>query len=71
MRLVAGQAGLDGGDADWVDQQPESGELTGRAWGCWCAPKACHADVLAVRAARETLVEARDPLAVQLSRPAQ
>jgi hypothetical protein len=24
-----------------------SGELTGRALGCWCAPEACHADVLA------------------------
>ena len=23
------------------------GELTGRALGCWCAPAACHADVLA------------------------
>jgi hypothetical protein len=23
------------------------GELTGRAVGCWCAPLACHADVLA------------------------
>jgi uncharacterized protein DUF4326 len=24
-----------------------SGELSGRALGCWCAPQACHADVLA------------------------
>ena len=23
------------------------GELSGRALGCWCAPQACHADVLA------------------------
>jgi hypothetical protein len=38
---------------DWLAEQPEllrrikSGELTGRALGCWCAPKPCHADVLA------------------------
>lgn len=23
-----------------------AGELKGRALGCWCAPLACHADVL-------------------------
>ncbi|QRK93398.1 DUF4326 domain-containing protein [Saccharopolyspora erythraea] len=40
----------------WLDEQPgllrriREGELTGRALGCWCAPKACHADVLARRA---------------------
>lgn len=22
------------------------GELTGKALGCWCAPSACHSDVL-------------------------
>jgi hypothetical protein len=26
------------------------GGLTGKALGCWCAPKACHADVLRVLA---------------------
>lgn len=25
------------------------GELSGRALGCWCAPKPCHADMLARR----------------------
>lgn len=40
----------------WLDEQPQllrrirDGELTGRALGCWCAPKQCHADVLAHRA---------------------
>jgi hypothetical protein len=38
---------------EWILAQPEmlrrvrGGELTGRALGCWCAPDACHADVLA------------------------
>lgn len=38
---------------DWLYEQPglrqriSDGELTGRALGCWCAPQACHADVLA------------------------
>lgn len=38
---------------EWLAEQPrllrriKSGELTGRALGCWCAPKPCHADVLA------------------------
>jgi len=37
----------------WLLDQPalvqriRDGELTGRALGCWCAPHACHADVLA------------------------
>jgi hypothetical protein len=37
----------------WLADQPElmarirSGELAGRALGCWCAPRPCHADVLA------------------------
>jgi hypothetical protein len=37
----------------WLHDQPallqrlHAGELTGRALGCWCAPHACHADVLA------------------------
>ncbi|SFS92315.1 DUF4326 domain-containing protein [Saccharopolyspora flava] len=40
----------------WLDDQPDlvgrlrEGELAGRALGCWCAPKPCHADVLAARA---------------------
>ncbi|WP_243789274.1 DUF4326 domain-containing protein [Saccharopolyspora gloriosae] len=40
----------------WLDEQPDlvrrlrEGELGGRALGCWCAPKPCHADVLAHRA---------------------
>nr|WP_167174089.1 DUF4326 domain-containing protein [Saccharomonospora amisosensis] len=35
-----------------LEQRPDllrrlrAGELTGRALGCWCAPKPCHADVL-------------------------
>lgn len=38
---------------DWVLgresllERLRSGELTGRALGCWCAPEGCHADVLA------------------------
>ncbi|MBA0128128.1 DUF4326 domain-containing protein [Haloechinothrix sp. YIM 98757] len=40
----------------WLDEQDElvrrlrSGELSGRALGCWCAPEPCHADALAERA---------------------
>ncbi|MEU5853145.1 DUF4326 domain-containing protein [Saccharopolyspora shandongensis] len=40
----------------WLDEQPKllvelrEGVLNGRALGCWCAPKPCHADVLAKRA---------------------
>ena len=38
---------------EWLENQPDllarlrQGELAGRALGCWCAPKPCHADVLA------------------------
>lgn len=41
--------------AQWLDDQPNllkrlrDGELDGRALACWCAPKSCHADVLAHR----------------------
>ena len=28
------------------------GELRGKALGCWCAPQACHADVLVTEARR-------------------
>lgn len=37
---------------EWLFSQPglvrrlRGGELAGRALGCWCAPKPCHADVL-------------------------
>lgn len=36
----------------WLLDQPElvataKAELRGKVLGCWCAPKACHADVLA------------------------
>lgn len=34
----------------WLMTQPELlatiGELRGKVLGCWCAPQACHADVL-------------------------
>lgn len=40
--------------ADWLTRQPELlaalGELRGRRLVCWCAPQACHADVLAEKA---------------------
>lgn len=38
---------------EWLYTQPDLvrrlrvGELAGQALGCWCAPKPCHADVLA------------------------
>jgi hypothetical protein len=38
---------------EWLHDQPNllrritDGELSGHALGCWCAPKPCHADVLA------------------------
>ena len=41
----------------WLTGNPElmariaSGELTGKVLGCWCAPEACHGDVLAQLAA--------------------
>lgn len=35
----------------WIKTQPQLlaalGELKGKVLGCWCAPKACHGDVLA------------------------
>ncbi|WP_216214444.1 DUF4326 domain-containing protein [Amycolatopsis aidingensis] len=37
---------------EYLARQPDllrrlrAGELDGRALGCWCAPKPCHADVL-------------------------
>jgi Domain of unknown function (DUF4326) len=35
----------------WLLQQPELvaalPELAGKTLGCWCAPRACHGDVLA------------------------
>lgn len=34
----------------WIQEQPHLmaciGELHGKVLGCWCAPKACHGDVL-------------------------
>jgi hypothetical protein len=42
---------------EWLHQRPDllakiPEELAGRAVGCWCAPEACHADVLAEEARR-------------------
>lgn len=41
----------------WIAQQPHLlaslGELKGLVLGCWCAPEACHAEVLAEMADRE------------------
>ena len=40
--------------AAWLTQQPELlaalPELRGKTLGCWCAPEACHGDVLAALA---------------------
>lgn len=33
----------------------DGGELTGRALGCWCAPQACHADVIAGEVSRRVV----------------
>jgi hypothetical protein len=37
--------------AEWIRTQPQLmarlGELRGKVLGCWCAPRACHADTLA------------------------
>lgn len=37
--------------AKWLYSQPELladlDELIGKTLGCWCAPRACHGDVLA------------------------
>jgi hypothetical protein len=42
---------------EWIQSQPallaEIHELKGKVLGCWCAPKACHGDVLAELANRE------------------
>ena len=36
---------------EWIKTQPQLlaalPELDGKTLGCWCAPKACHGDVLA------------------------
>lgn len=36
---------------DWIQTQPQLlkalPELRGKVLGCWCAPRACHGDVLA------------------------
>lgn len=36
---------------EWIGSQPDLlaalPELAGRTLGCWCAPRACHGDVLA------------------------
>ena len=36
---------------DWIQEQPHLmgaiHELKGKRLGCWCAPSACHGDVLA------------------------
>lgn len=36
---------------DWLSEQPELlsdiHELKDKVLGCWCAPKACHGDILA------------------------
>ena len=49
----------------WVLEQPELlaalGELKGKTLGCWCAPKRCHGDVLALLAAGGTRTT-RNPL---------
>lgn len=38
----------------WIAAQPHLlarlGELRGKTLGCWCAPSACHGDVLAALA---------------------
>jgi len=44
---------------EWLHAQPElvakaRRELRGKRLGCWCAPKACHGDVLAEIANQET-----------------
>ena len=41
----------------WLIHQPKLmaalSELRGKVLGCWCAPEACHGDVLAMLANRE------------------
>jgi uncharacterized protein DUF4326 len=55
-QVAADRPGMVARYREWLAEQPDllrrlrAGELTGRALGCWCAPKACHADVLAEQA---------------------
>ncbi len=37
-------------DLETSDLVERVGELRGKALGCWCAPEACHGDVLAALA---------------------
>lgn len=50
--------------AEWLFEQPqllqEAASLKGKVLGCWCAPKACHGDVLAEIANPWTDVELAD-----------
>lgn len=39
------------------------GDLRGEVLGCWCAPRACHGDVLATLASVDTVEERRELLA--------
>ncbi len=43
--------------AEWILKQPTLmaalSELRGKVLGCWCAPKACHGDVLHALANKE------------------
>ncbi|MCA1700096.1 MAG: DUF4326 domain-containing protein [Actinobacteria bacterium] len=59
------QIGRDGNRAQviaryerWLTSQPELlaalPELAGKTLGCWCAPKACHGEVLARLAAEHS-----------------
>jgi hypothetical protein len=38
------------------------GDLRGEVLGCWCAPRACHGDVLATLASVDTVEERRSLL---------
>lgn len=46
--------------AEWIVRQTDLlndiHELTGKVLGCWCKPKACHADIL-LRLANPELIE--------------
>jgi len=50
------RAGMVARYRDWLHEHPllleKVPDLAGRALGCWCAPEACHADVLAEEARR-------------------
>jgi hypothetical protein len=56
---------------EWLTERPglmrrlRAGELTGKALGCWCAPKPCHADVLAELSARIGTLDSGGPEAAQ------